>query len=436
VTRHVDQNDICPTVGELLRFRYPKARGVALHEMLDFSPSYYSGTDYGPGYGNQRLTWSEDNSITPQIASSEAGDGETVFHVVYAERVDGRHEIRYIGSSDAGETWSQPARLSGPGELDAHVPALAVSGDTVHAVWVGCLPHEDNGAPMVPRWYLRHRESTDGGVSWGEIVSLCGSKYERHPTRQNPSWTVWDPAICYDGECIMSILVGYGVEFEKSRVGCYYSCLGSTCEGKSWVDAFATIPLHADLATESWEQERLAYAVWYDVRDEKVGWTIKCTRSINGGTDWADPRPLVVDSTYCADPTVVSQLPHVGICWAHYEDAIWQTYFRRSTDYGQNWHPVASVSNADCGAIDPELIVGADGNYYCFWANYDISENSVDSDVVYKYSTGAGESWSDQLPTVVSLGQSYSVRPSACEHGGVVWEDYRHGNWEIYFDRF
>jgi|GEM_PF-5598812 len=34
----------------------------------------------------------------------------------------------------------------------------------------------------------------------------------------------------------------------------------------------------------------------------------------------------------------------------------------------------------------------------------------------------------------LSDGESYSLRPHASKDRWVVWEDYRHGNWEIYFD--
>ena len=94
----------------------------------------------------------------------------------------------------------------------------------------------------------------------------------------------------------------------------------------------------------------------------------------------------------------------------------------------------SAISSASHGVIDPELIFATDNNFYDFWADYEMSGAPVGADIVYKYSTDGGENWLPQSPTALSVGQSYSLRPSACRHEGVVWEDYRNGNWEIYFD--
>ncbi|KPJ51787.1 hypothetical protein AMJ39_09285 [candidate division TA06 bacterium DG_24] len=208
VTRCAFQIDICPTVGELLGFWYPHARGSALSEMLDFDLSHQTGTNYGAGSGDVRVTSTDSISVSPQIASSSTGD---TLHVVYVDKSAGKCEVKYKRSTNLGTSWGPDSTLSTGDELDSQLPSVCVLGDTVDVVWMGCNWHTDpTGAPLpdsVPRWYLYHCRSTNAGGSWGTRRAIQGSKYEQSPVRDKPSWSIWDPSVSRYGSSVVGISV-------------------------------------------------------------------------------------------------------------------------------------------------------------------------------------------------------------------------------------
>jgi hypothetical protein len=447
VTKHVDQIDICPTVGELLGFYYPKARGRPLTGMLTFSPSHLTGTNYGAGNDNVRVTDTDSLSLSPAIASSTDGD---TLHVVYVDKSAGKFQVMYKRSTNLGAGWGDLDTLSAAAETDAQCPSLCLLGDTVDAVWAGCKWHQDVGAgwqaDSVPRWYICHARSTDAGASWSAADTIRGSKYEGTNPRLNPSWTVWEPSIERYGTSTVGISVLYGIEPGKNRVGCFRSTNGGGGWTLGWLDDEAWFPRHADLAADTSGSTEWAFGTWYDL-DAFSGntcyWYIMFNLSDDGGATWlAYPVELYKDSTYVADPSVVADIrdgdEDLVVSWALWDETAgeWKIYRKHSTNMGVYWGTPCAISSASSdGSIDPELILSAiDGYLYDFWADYDLSASPVGSDIVYKYSTNGGATWVPQPPASLSDGDSYSLRPRACRREGVVWEDYRHGNWEIYFD--
>lgn len=98
---------------------------------------YNRSTDGGGNWsGLTRLTWNSDSSTHPSIAA----DSGTGVHVVWHEEIQGTEEIFYKNSSDDGATWSGLKRLTWNDE-DSIGPSIATYSDNViHLVWYDTTP--------------------------------------------------------------------------------------------------------------------------------------------------------------------------------------------------------------------------------------------------------------------------------------------------------
>src|SRR6185295_851350 len=93
-----------------------------------------------------------------------AVNGDTV-HVVWTDHRTLGHAIYYRHSPDAGVTWNTAIPITDTTGT-AIFPAIAVSGSTIHVVWL------DSSLGVPASFYKR---SLDGGNTWGPAVCLDSS---------------------------------------------------------------------------------------------------------------------------------------------------------------------------------------------------------------------------------------------------------------------
>jgi hypothetical protein len=94
-------------------------------------------------------------------------------HVVWFDNRDGNDEIYYKRSTDEGVSWSDDIRLTNDGFTSSH-PSIAVSGSDVRVAW------QDNRSDG--RYELYYKRSTDAGVTWGIDTRLTNNAGEsRYP---------------------------------------------------------------------------------------------------------------------------------------------------------------------------------------------------------------------------------------------------------------
>jgi hypothetical protein len=86
------------------------------------------------------------------------------------EKATKEWEIYYRRSTDGGATWGETIRLTNSAGL-SHRPSVAIAGNNVHLVWWD----DRDGNNEV---YYKH--SADGGVSWGEDVRLTTAAGDSH----------------------------------------------------------------------------------------------------------------------------------------------------------------------------------------------------------------------------------------------------------------
>ncbi|NOU45762.1 MAG: T9SS type A sorting domain-containing protein [Bacteroidales bacterium] len=330
-----------------------------------------------------------------------AASGDTL-HVVWDDQRDGTFEIFYNRSTDAGLSWEANTQLTN--SAYSYDPSVAVSGLVVHIVW----------QELRDGYYeIYYKRSTDGGVSWEPDTRLT--------TNTSDSW---NPSVSVIGSVVH-------VVWEDERQGnseIYYK--SSTDGGVSW----GTDTRLTNNAADSWNPTvsvsgSAVHVAWYDFRDGN--WEIYYKRSANGGLSWDAEKRLTTNTAVSRYPSVASSGSNVYVVWHDDRNGTYESYYKSSADGGLNWGADTRLSNSSAGSFYPSIAVSGavlqvvwfdqrDGNY----------------EIYYKRSTDGGLSW--ETDTRLTDDPAYSFYPSVAVSGPVVhvvWQDFRDGNYEIYYKR-
>lgn len=122
---------------------------------------------------------------------------------------------------------------------------------------------------------------------------------------------------------------------------------------------------------------------------------------------------------------------NVYATWDDTRDGNWEIYFKRSTTWGSTWLTDVRLTSNTANSWYPSI--AAYGSYvYIAWQDY----RDGNWEIYFKRSENYGVSWyTEQRLTVNNYS---SLRPSVAAYGRnayVVWSDNRDGNYEIYFKR-
>ncbi len=125
------------------------------------------------------------------------------------------------------------------------------------------------------------------------------------------------------------------------------------------------------------------------------------------------------------------------VVWEDYRNGDWDIYFAKSTDFGATWSsPNAKVSTDGSNSTQsaPQIAIGPDGTLYTVWQD----DRNGDYDIYFAKSTNGGTNWTDPNIKVDNgtLGQTTpTIAVSSAGTIFVAWEDYRWGNYDIYFSK-
>lgn len=130
---------------------------------------YKRSTNAGAAWGvDTRITANDSLSYYPSVAAS----GNNV-HIVWCDERDGNQEIYYRRSVNNGTDWGTATRLTNNDSVSMS-SCIAVSGDTVHVVW---LENRDDN------YEIYYKRSTDNGTTWGTDTRLTNAPgYSTDPT--------------------------------------------------------------------------------------------------------------------------------------------------------------------------------------------------------------------------------------------------------------
>jgi hypothetical protein len=121
----------------------------------------------------------------------------------------------------------------------------------------------------------------------------------------------------------------------------------------------------------------------------------------------------------------------VHLVWRDDRDGNFEIYYKRSTDNGTNWSADTRLTNASGDSWYPSVSVSNSFVHTVWQENRD-----GNFEIYYKRSTDSGTSW--EAETRLTSNDYFSWYPSVASSGSgvhVVWQDFRDGNWEIYYKR-
>ena len=305
--------------------------GMAWIEPADFDSRVYfrRSTDGGKTWGTRKAI----SGTTGQSLVVSMSSYRSRFDIVWLQSAGGTTRVWYVRSTDAGKTWDTRKALS-PSTLNAFDPRVARdAAGRVAVVWSG--EGQTNG--------VRSRVSTDGGVTFGGMVSVH---------QANPSYALPVVAIGRYGRIHIVYNDGDSVWYQRS---------GN--DGSSWSSRVGLASGAQTFSGPALAAAGTTVVFGYTAVDGDETW-VRIRRSTNNGTSWGGGSSLSPKSASESSQMVISV--RSGRWRALFlrclndpctEDAA--TYLRRSDDGGVTWSSVQRVSST---AHHRALPVGADGD--------------------------------------------------------------------------
>lgn len=328
------------------------------------------------------------------------------------------YDIYFARSTDNGSTFSTPVRVDdSAGNTDQAYPQLAVdSNGKLHAVW------SDYRSGVNYRIY--YANSTDNGTTWSPNVmvnySASGGQYVPSMAidASNNIYIVWD-----DGRS------GTHVYFAKSTNGGSSFTAASKMDGSSGSARYPWI-CHSPNGNIS--------VVWQDSRNGN--WDVFMVASKDGGASFSSEVNATKNTTSSSQmwPRVASDSSSdLHIVWDDNRNGNFGVYYGYSSD-GQTFSTVA-VNDTDTGISanppePPSLAVDSSGVVHAVWQ--DKRGGSAYTRIYYAGSTGLNSFGTNARVDNTSTANCYYpfVTVDSNNVPGVVWEDTRNSNLDIFYD--
>jgi peroxiredoxin len=171
------------------------------------------------------------------------------------------------------------------------------------------------------------------------------------------------------------------------------------------------------------------YAVWTDKRTGD--YEIFFIRSLNKGSSWLTNQQLTVSAGISDLASIAVSDQYLHIAWMDTRAGDYGIYYKRSTSYGTGWETDTRLSSYPSSSNCPVIAVSGT-NIYVFYHSY----RNEKYDIYYKKSVNNGIDWGAE--TKLTTGLIMSMYPTVAvdaQYIMVAWQDFRDGNWEIYFSR-
>ena len=171
------------------------------------------------------------------------------------------------------------------------------------------------------------------------------------------------------------------------------------------------------------------HVVWHDERDGNF--EIYYKRSIDGGLSWGTDTRLTNVDSISSNPAISISGSIIHIVWNDKRDGNGEIYYKRSADGGASWGGDIRLTNATATSYCPSIAVSG-SNVHISWTDL----RNGNYEIYYKFSTDGGISWGNETRITNYAAMSYNTSISVSgSNVHIIWEDKRNGNGEIYHKR-
>jgi hypothetical protein len=125
------------------------------------------------------------NSFRTGTAPGVAVTSDGTVHLVWGEWVNDTHaEVRYVRSTDGGETWSTPSSMNDDPTGHQFFPSITASGSEVHVAWYDGRANP-TGATITDLQVFYNR-STNAGASFAADVAITDQAFNPNQVSRFP----------------------------------------------------------------------------------------------------------------------------------------------------------------------------------------------------------------------------------------------------------
>ncbi|MDR4507562.1 MAG: sulfatase-like hydrolase/transferase [Candidatus Brocadiaceae bacterium] len=400
------QIDIVPTVGELLGFPAPLARGQVMtgifHDTLNPDPGLHV------------------YSKNPRVAIYD----QRVFVVWSQNDSDdtGNDRVYCMKKSAGGSSFDTPSLINNPQDARwAFSPAVTANKDGLHIVWMDGRALDGNN----DTWSIYYRKSADWGSAWEDEQLIATSTFEPSPE------ILGEPEIISSTLGELIITVRYRGGNQNKNVTSFRSQNG----GKDWEEILVNVedgfPLQYNPLALSGPKE--ASLVWMDLVPTRnvanaKNWEILFKRTMNGGTTWKNLARLTNDSGYSYTPMLAWSGSKLIAVWTDRDvnGSAWALQVRASGNKGRTWGNKVTIPTGTSSAWQPAVVWNQTKNeFFLVWI--DLGSGSPD---ILSSVSDDGVNWA--LPTTISssLPDTFRRNPHIAYGDGllyVVWEELEPG---------
>ncbi len=379
----------------------------------------------------------------PSIATDGNGHWLAVWHTSdHAGGIGPDGDIIISRSVNNGQSWSNAVPLNTNAFSDSGGDGFANVATDGIGNWVAVWQSDDNlGVPMVTENDIFVSRSSDAGLTWSppaRISIVTGSVDNEADTRpeivtdSSGTWiAVW--------ECESKVLGPNGQDIDifvarSADNGASWST-PLALNTNSAADAGDDVAVH--LATDglgNW------VAAWSS--NDTLGGTIGAdfdilvSRTSDGGITWSAPAGL---NTTAASDTGPDVSPHISTDENGLWVAVWQCVVTLSDDFdictsqsvdnGASWSAVAQLNTnapTDAGYDQgPAVSVDSDGNWIAVWQSNSLKELlGSNPDILAALSTDNGVSWTDPNPLNADRDSddvTFDDPPEVATDGATTW---------------